>query len=232
MAGIEDLIKVYRGDSRFFDGKKFSTLEEMAWEGDRDIDRRFRKTSGRWYSTDKDRAKTYSNFKNRPGTSGSRKLKEVTMSKADFEKGRRLLSKTISGGTLAQVKERLPSGSKDVILLPKKNIKDIKVLESNLIKDGLDMKKGKVKLTLENLKRNLLKTIASNTKGFSSLAMKGLSIAASLPAQVVLMTLVPTKMGNAEINMQLEDFAQLAENNNIEMGSNMDKALPGGDKDI
>ena len=88
-------------------------------------------------------------------------------------------------------------------------------------------KKNKSKLKID-----ILKTRASNAKALTPLALKGLSVATSLPAQVILMTLAPTKVNVDEVNMQLEDFAKLAEENNLEIGSNMDKALPVRSKDI
>jgi len=81
------------------------------------------------------------------------------------------------------------------------------------------------------LKIDILKTIASNVKALTPLAVKGLSYVASLPAQTVLMTLNPTEANADEINMTLEDFAKLAEENNIEMGS-MDKAIETESRDI
>ena len=63
----------------------------------------------------------------------------------------------------------------------------------------------------KKLKIDILKTIASNAKALTPLALKGLSIVASLPAQVVVMTLAPTDTNADEINMTLEDFAKLAE---------------------
>ena len=81
------------------------------------------------------------------------------------------------------------------------------------------------------LKTDILKTIASNVKALTPLAVKGLSYVASLPAQTVLMTLNPTEANADEINMTLEDFAKLAEENNIEMGS-MDKAIETESRDI
>ena len=63
----------------------------------------------------------------------------------------------------------------------------------------------------EKLKIDILRTISSNVKGLTPLALKGLSIATSLPAQIVVMTLTPTEANADEVNMQLEDFAKLAE---------------------
>ena len=65
----------------------------------------------------------------------------------------------------------------------------------------------------EKLKVNILKTIASNAKALTPLALKGLSVVASLPAQVVVMTLSPTVANADEVNMTLEDFAKLAKEN-------------------
>ena len=67
---------------------------------------------------------------------------------------------------------------------------------------------------------------------FTPLAMKGLQFITSLPVATATMVLQSTPANADEANMQLEDFAKLAETNNLNMGSNMDKALPGGNKDI
>ena len=53
----------------------------------------------------------------------------------------------------------------------------------------------------------------------------------SLPVATLAMVLKATPANADEANMQLEDFAKLAEEN-MTMGSNMDKALPRGNKDI
>ena len=72
----------------------------------------------------------------------------------------------------------------------------------------------------------------SNAKALTPLATKGLAFISSLPVSTLIMTLQSTPANADEANMQLEDFAKLAEANNMTMGSNMDKALPGGNKDI
>jgi len=82
------------------------------------------------------------------------------------------------------------------------------------------------------LKIDILKTIASNAKALTPLATKGLTFLTSLPVSTLIMTLQSTPVNADEANMQLEDFAKLAEKNNLEMGSNMDKALPIRSKDI
>ena len=79
------------------------------------------------------------------------------------------------------------------------------------------------KPTMNKLKVDILETLMSNAKSLTPLAMKGLQLVASLPAQTVLMTLSPTKMGDGELrpedleqlnideaNYKLENFAMLA----------------------
>ena len=61
--------------------------------------------------------------------------------------------------------------------------------------------------TVEKLKVNVLETLLSNAKSLTPLAIKGLQLLASLPAQAVLMTLSPTKMGNGELRP--EDLEKL-----------------------
>ena len=64
---------------------------------------------------------------------------------------------------------------------------------------------------LKKQKTDILRTIAARAGNLSNLALKGLSVVASLPAQVVVMTLSPTDANADEVNMTLEDFANLAE---------------------
>ena len=80
---------------------------------------------------------------------------------------------------------------------------------------------------LKKQKTDILRTIAARAGNLSNVALKGLSIAASLPAQVIVMTLAPTKANADEVNMQLEDFAKLNEGS-----TRVDKALPSEPKDI
>ena len=64
---------------------------------------------------------------------------------------------------------------------------------------------------LKKQKTDILRTIMARAGNLSKLALRGLSVVASLPAQVVVMTLTPTDANADEVNMQLEDFAKLAE---------------------
>jgi len=85
---------------------------------------------------------------------------------------------------------------------------------------------------LGKVKVNLLQTFLANAKALTPLAMKGLNVLASLPIATLTMVLQSTPANSDEANMQLEDFAKLAEENNLEIGSNMDKTLPGRNRDI
>jgi len=77
------------------------------------------------------------------------------------------------------------------------------------------------------LKVDILKTFMSNAKALTPLAAKGLTFLSSLPVATLIMTLHSTPANSDEANMQLEDFAKLAQGD-----VNVDKALPVRSKDI
>jgi len=62
-----------------------------------------------------------------------------------------------------------------------------------------------------NLKIDLVKTFQSNIKSLTPLALKGLKYFISLPAQTAIMSLDSTPVNIDEINMTLEDFGKLKE---------------------
>ncbi len=62
----------------------------------------------------------------------------------------------------------------------------------------------------DKLKVDILKTFMSNAKALSPLAIKGLNTLASLPVATLTMILQSTPANADEANMQLEDFAMLA----------------------
>jgi hypothetical protein len=76
-------------------------------------------------------------------------------------------------------------------------------------------KKNKGKLEVD-----VLKTLVSNAKALTPLAMKGLTFLSSLPAATVTMFLQSTPANSDEMNMKLEDFAKLNEGS-----TNIDKAI-------
>jgi hypothetical protein len=67
------------------------------------------------------------------------------------------------------------------------------------------------KKNVNNLKLDLIKTFKSNIKALTPLALNGLKVFMSLPAQVAIMSLQSTPTNADEANMVLEDFAQLKE---------------------
>jgi len=85
---------------------------------------------------------------------------------------------------------------------------------------------------LKKQKTDILRTIMARVGNLTPLAAKGLAFLSSLPVSTLIMTLQSTPANADEANMQLEDFAKLAEENNLEMGSTMDKTLPVRSKDI
>ena len=80
---------------------------------------------------------------------------------------------------------------------------------------------------LNAAKTDLLQTFLARAGSLTPLAIKGLNMLASLPVATATMFLQSTPTNADEANMQLEDFAKLAEKNN-----NVDKALESQPKDI
>ena len=70
---------------------------------------------------------------------------------------------------------------------------------------------------LKKQKTDILRTIMARAGNLTPLAMKGLNIIASLPVATLAMVLHSTPANSDEANMQLEDFAKLAEENNLEL---------------
>ena len=81
--------------------------------------------------------------------------------------------------------------------------------------------------SLSKAKTNVFQTFLARAGSLTPLAIKGLNIIASLPVATAAMVLKSTPANADEANMQLEDFAKLAEKNN-----NVDKALELQPKDI
>ena len=167
MAGIEDIIEIYRGENLIDKFKMLREIKKDKWvPGINKIGK---------FATDKlahaqDYAGKFPNI-----------IKSAKLPKETVEFGKKLFDK-------AHFKQMADhTGHRSRLLMPKK--------------------------AQEKLKIDILKTIASNAKALTPLALKGLSVVASLPAQVVVMTLAPTEANADEVNMTLEDFAKLAEEN-------------------
>ena len=172
MAGIEDLVKVYRGT------EKIPFREQLKWP-----DR------GRYFTTNLPDAKWYA--QRQKTLSG--KVSSLDLTKEQFKKAKDLSRSraTRLGGEV--------------------------IVDTDLLKKQ---------------KTDILRTIMARAGNLTPLASKGLAFLTSLPVSTLIMTLQSTPANADEANMQLEDFAKLSETNNMTMGSNMDKALPGGNKDI
>ena len=154
---IKDTIKVYRGEylpgknpSEGFKqkGEYFDNIKEKLKEIDLTPDEyanKLNKSEGRYFSTKKDIAKIFSK-----GEKG--RVVEAEISKKDLELGKKLKEKFFKLGE--------DGGSPDTLLIPKKNLKDVKEnidsLYEKLGTAGMEYKSG-----------GLVK------KGFPKLARKG-----------------------------------------------------------
>ena len=196
MSGILDLIDLYRGETINLNPFKTRSSADMNPGGKIKV--------GKYATTSADEAINYASKK------FPNKIMKTKVSPTDFKIGQRVFNevtsdfsdrpniiKKISGATKNFTRDR--SGQLGYNILSKKN-------------------KGKLEV-------DILKTLVSNAKALSPLAMKGLTYLASLPAATAMMILSPTKMGNGELdlseaNMKLEDFAKLNEGS-----TNVDKTL-------
>ena len=167
MAGIEDLVRVYRGT------EKIPFKEQVKWP---DRGRYFfdNPRDAKWYAQ---RAKTLSG-----------KVSSLDLTSEQFDKAKKLS------------RSRLTRLGGEVIV------------DADLLKKQ---------------KTNILRTIMARAGNLTPLAMKGLNIIASLPVVTLTMVLQSTPANSDEANMQLEDFAKLAQGD-----VNVDKALPVRSKDI
>jgi hypothetical protein len=156
-ASAKDTVKVYRGEylpekNPFTvpkKGKDFETGINQKYLTERGLTpetyaKKVNQAQGRWFTTNKDIAKTFSK-----GDSG--RVVEAEISKKDLELGKKLKEKFFKFGS---------TGSEKTLLLPKKNLKDVK---ENI--DSLYEKLGTARI--EYKKGGLVK------KGFPKLARKG-----------------------------------------------------------
>ena len=183
MAGIEDLIEVYRGEGIKLNPfrKRSSSLMNLYGKG----------RAGRYATTLPKEAANYAtkNFPNR--------ILKTKITPLELKVGQKVFHELEPDFTSEGVKtKRL-----------RKNIK--KFTRNNLSKNyNILSKKNK-----DKLKVDILKTFMSNAKALTPLATKGLNILASLPVATLTMVLQSTPANADEANMQLEDFAKLHEGN-------------------
>ena len=191
MAGIEDLINIYRGETINLNPFRTRSSADMNPGGKIKV--------GKYATTVADEAMNYASkkFPNVIKTAqitprdfkiGQRVFNEVT---SDFSDRPNIIKK-VSGATKNFTRDR--SGQLGYNILSSKN-------------------KGKLEV-------DVLKTLMSNAKALTPLAMKGLTYLSSLPAATAMMFLQSTPANSDEMNMKLEDFAKLSEGD-----TNIDKSL-------
>ena len=183
MAGIEDLIEVFRGEGIKLNPFRERSSARMNTYGQGRV--------GRYATTLAKEAANYAtkNFPNR--------ILKTKITPLELKVGQKVFHELEPDFTSEGVKtKRL-----------RKNIK--KFTRNNLSKNyNILSKKNK-----DKLKVDILKTFMSNAKALSPLAIKGLNTLASLPVATLTMVLQSTPANADEANMQLEDFAKLHEGN-------------------
>ena len=172
MAGIEDLIKLYRGESGLRSKLNFG------------------ENRGRYWTNRPDLAKYWA-------------------------QGGSQMQGRLTGDLFGKVKS---------LKIPKKVYDQINPddMWQTIIKDDKLLKAAKT---------DILQTIMARAGSLTPLAIKGLNFMASLPVATLTMVLQSTPANADEANMQLEDFAQMADEAQSK-NVNMDKALPSVPHDI
>ena len=181
MAGIADLIDVFRGETINLNPFKTRSSADMNPGGKIKV--------GKYATTSADEAINYASKK------FPNKIMKTKVSPRDFNIGRRVFNEVTS-----DFSER-PNIIKKVANKVKNFTRD----RSGQLGYNILSKKNKGKLEVD-----VLKTLVSNAKALSPLAMKGLTFLSSLPAATVTMFLQSTPANSDEINMKLEDFAMMA----------------------
>ena len=187
MAGIKDLIEIYRGESINLNP--------------------FRKRSSSLYNTyGKTRVGKYAT------TSAAEAANYATKKFPNVIKKTKITPNELKVGK--RVYHELEPHYTDDGVKTKRVRKTLKEFTGNLNRNyNILSKKNKAKLKVD-----ILKTIASNAKALTPLAAKGLNFLASLPVATLAMVLHSTPANSDEENMKLEDFAKLAEKQNMAKG--------------
>jgi len=197
MAGIEDLIEVFRGETINLNPFRKRSSSLYNTYGQRRV--------GKYATTLAKEAMNYATrkFPNR--------ILTTKITPKELNIGQRVFHELEPDYTAEGVKTKRI----------RKNIR--KFTGDNLRKHyNLLSTKNKAKLKVD-----ILKTFMSNAEALTPLATKGLAFLTSLPVVTLTMILQSTPANSDEANMQLEDFANLAQGD-----VNVDKALPVRSKDI
>ena len=198
MAGIEDLIEIFRGETINLNPFKTRSSADMNPGGKIKV--------GKYATTSADEAMNYASKK------FPNKIMTTKVSPREFKIGQRVFNEVTSDF----------SDRPNIIKKVANKVKDFTRDRSGQLGYNILSKKNKGKLEVD-----VLKTLVSNAKALTPLAMKGLTFLSSLPAATVTMFLQSTPANSDEMNMKLEDFAKL-----IEMEGMVDKQLPSKPKDI
>ena len=191
MAGIENLIDVFRGETIKLNPFRIRSSADMNPGGKIKV--------GKYATTSADEAMNYAK-KKFPNV-----IKTAKITPRDFKIGQRVFNEVTSDF----------SDRPNIIMKIANKVKDFTRDRSGQLGYNILSKKNKSKLEVD-----VLKTLVSNAKALSPLAIKGLTFLSSLPAATVTMFLQSTPANSDEINMKLEDFAKLNEGS-----TNIDKSL-------
>ena len=190
--GIEDLINIYRGETINLNPFRTRSSADMNPGGKIKV--------GKYATTAADEAINYAS-KKFPNV-----IKTAQITPRDFNIGRRVFNEVTSDF----------SDRPNIIKKVSNQVKNFTRDRSGQLGYNILSSKNKGKLEVD-----VLKTLMSNAKALTPLAMKGLTYLSSLPAATAMMFLQSTPANSDEMNMKLEDFAKLNEGS-----SNIDKALP------
>ena len=182
MAGIEDLIEIFRGETINLNPFKTRSSADMNPGGKIKV--------GKYATTSADEAMNYASKK------FPNKIMTTKVSPREFKIGQRVFNEVTSDF----------SDRPNIIKKVANKVKDFTRDRSGQLGYNILSKKNKGKLEVD-----VLKTFVSNAKALTPLAMKGLTFLSSLPAATVTMFLQSTPANSDEMNMKLEDFAKLNE---------------------
>jgi len=181
MAGITDFIDDFRGET--------INLNPFRSRFSADMNPAGKMTVGKYATTSAEEAMNYASKK------FPNKIMTTKVSPRDFKIGKRVFNEI----------EPDFSDRPNVIKKVANKVKTFTRDRSGQLGYNILSSKNKGKLEVD-----VLKTLMSNAKALTPLAMKGLTFLSSLPAATITMFLQSTPANSDEINMKLEDFAMMA----------------------
>ena len=182
MAGIENLIDIFRGETIKLNPFRIRSSADMNPGGKIKV--------GKYATTAAKEAMNYAS-KKFPNV-----IKTAKITPRDFKIGQRVFNEVTSDF----------SDRPNIIKKVTNQVKDFTRDRSGQLGYNILSSKNKGKLEVD-----VLKTFLSNAKALTPLAMKGLTYLSSLPVATITMFLQSTPANSDEINMKLEDFAKLNE---------------------